>query len=107
MLGSKIKECKPSRSDLKSWQRHRNEFLYEAWYSIVLLRPKNKVNLLTQSAAKWICMGKWSVSCGGVYFHHVFVLARVSGGFNDHLLANSSVEYSKMTFFKGGGGKIK
>ena len=35
-------------------------FLYDARYSVVLLRPKNEVKLLTQSAAKWICMGKWA-----------------------------------------------
>ena len=34
-------------------------FLYDARYWIVLLNPKNEVKLLTQSAAKWICMAKW------------------------------------------------
>ena len=29
-------------------------------YSIVVLRPKNKIKLPTQSAEKWICMGKWA-----------------------------------------------
>ena len=24
------------------------------------IRPKNEVKLLTQSAEKWICMGKWA-----------------------------------------------
>ena len=36
-------------------------FLYDAWYPVVLLRPNIEVKLLTQSAAKWICMGKWTV----------------------------------------------
>ena len=35
-------------------------FLYGVRYSVVLLRPKNKVKLPTQSAEKWICMGKWA-----------------------------------------------
>ena len=35
-------------------------FLYDARYSIVLLIPKNDLKLSTQSAAKWICMGKWA-----------------------------------------------
>ena len=36
-------------------------FLYDARYSVVLLRLKNEVKLLTQSAEKWICtMGKWA-----------------------------------------------
>ena len=34
-------------------------FLYDARYSVVLLRPKNEVKSLPQSAEKWICMGKW------------------------------------------------
>ena len=35
--------------------------LYDARYSIVFLRPKNEVKLLTQSALAQICMGKWPV----------------------------------------------
>ena len=35
--------------------------LYDAGYSVVLLRPKNEVKPLTQSAEKSICMGKWPV----------------------------------------------
>ena len=42
--------------------------MYGAWYSLVLLRLKNKVNLLTQTAEKWICMGKWALLSGAVYF---------------------------------------
>ena len=33
-------------------------FLYDAQYSILLLRPKNDLKLSTQSADQWICMGK-------------------------------------------------
>ena len=43
-------------------------FLYDAWYSIVLLRPKKKVKLLTQSAEMWICMGKWAFENLAIYF---------------------------------------
>ena len=42
-------------------------FLYDAGYSIVLLRPKNEVKPLTQSAEKWICMGKWPVPSLGIF----------------------------------------
>ena len=41
-------------------------FLYDARYSVVLLRSKNEVKLLTQSTAKWIYMGKWSVPGEGI-----------------------------------------
>ena len=34
--------------------------LYGARGSFVLVRSKNEVNLLTQSAEKWICMGEWA-----------------------------------------------
>ena len=33
--------------------------LYGAVGSLVLLRLKNRVKPLTQSAENWICMGKW------------------------------------------------
>jgi len=36
-------------------------FLYDARYSIILLRPKNELKLLTQSALGQICIGKWRV----------------------------------------------
>ena len=42
--------------------------LYDAQYSFVLLRPKIEVKLSTQSADKWICMGKWPVPNGGILF---------------------------------------
>ena len=56
-------------------------FLYDAQYSVVLLRSTNGVKLLTQSAAKWICMGKWHVPGGGIYFHHVVVACPCTGIF--------------------------
>ena len=43
-------------------------FLYDALYSVVLLRPKNEVKFLTQSAAKWICINKLLVPCGAILF---------------------------------------
>ena len=36
-------------------------FLYDAGYSFALLRQKNEVKPLTQTAENWICMGKWAV----------------------------------------------
>ena len=68
MFGSKIKECKLSRNDPKVVSVIEMTFLYEAQYSVVLLRQKNEVKPFTQSAAKWICMGKWSVPTGGILF---------------------------------------
>ena len=56
MLRSKNKECKPPRNDIKVVSVIEMTFLYDARYSVVLLRQKNEVKLLTQSAAKWICM---------------------------------------------------
>ena len=49
-------------------------FLYDAGYSIVLLRPKNEVKLSTQSAEKSICMVKWPVPSLGEFIHHVHVV---------------------------------
>ena len=43
-------------------------FLYDAQYSFVLLRLKNEVKLLTQRAAKWICMGKWEFEILAILF---------------------------------------
>ena len=80
-------------------------FLQDARYSVVLLRPKIEIKLATQSAEKWICMGKWPLPSGGVYFHHIVVVRFVPFFFNDHLLKNSSVEYSEKTFFEGAGAK--
>ena len=48
--------------------------LYAAQYSFVLLRPKKEVKLSTQSPDKWICMGKWPVPGGAIYFHQVVVV---------------------------------
>ena len=43
-------------------------FMYDAVYSVVLLRPKNEVTPLTQNAGKWICMGTWPVPNWGNLF---------------------------------------
>ena len=43
-------------------------FLYDARYSLVLLRPKNEVKLLTQSALGQICMGNGLYQIGGIKF---------------------------------------
>ena len=48
--------------------------LHDARYSAVLLRPKDEVKPLTQSAEKWICMRKWPVPGGAIYFHQVVVV---------------------------------
>ena len=42
-------------------------FLYDAKYSVVLLRPKHEVKLLTQSALGQICMEKWPVPSLGIF----------------------------------------
>ena len=49
-------------------------FLYDARYSIALLRQKCEVKPLTQSAEESICMGKWPVPNWGELFHHVVVV---------------------------------
>ena len=54
-------------------------FLYDAGYSVVLLRPKNEVKPLTQSAKKWICIGKWAVPNWADFIHHVLVVRCVPG----------------------------
>ena len=43
-------------------------FLYDARYSIVLLRPKSRVRLLTQSAENWVYMGKWAFEILAILF---------------------------------------
>ena len=71
MLVLKIEASKPPRFDLKSCQRHRNGLSVcrsVCTYSIVVLRPKNKIKLPTQSAEKWICMGKWAFENLAIYF---------------------------------------
>ena len=81
MLVLEIKACKPPRNDLKLASVIGMTFLYDAGYSVVLLRPKNEVKLSTQSAEKWICMGKWAGPIGGIYFRHVVVVRFVPGFF--------------------------
>ena len=49
-------------------------FMYDAGYSVVLLRPKNEVKPSTQSAEKWIYMGKWAVPNWSEFFRHVVVV---------------------------------
>ena len=74
MIGSKIEAFKPPRNDLKVVSVTEMTLLYDTWYSVVLLRPKHEVKLLTQSAEKWICVGKWPVSNLPEFIHHVLVV---------------------------------
>ena len=48
-------------------------FLYDAEYSFVLLRPKNEVKPLPQSAEKRICIGKRPLPSLAEFIHHVLV----------------------------------
>ena len=36
--------------------------------SFYVLRPKNTIEFLTQSAEKWVCMGERAVPCGAILF---------------------------------------
>ena len=54
-------------------------FLYDAGYSVGLLRPKNEVKPLTQNTEKWIYMRKWAVPNWADFIHHVLVVPRVPG----------------------------
>ena len=54
--------------DLKCGPRHKNGHSYVARGSFVLLRSKNGVNILTQSAENRICMGKWAFEILGELF---------------------------------------
>ena len=58
MLVLEIETSKLPRFDLKLDSITKMTFLYDARYSVVLLRPKNEVKPLTQSVANGICMGK-------------------------------------------------
>ena len=58
MLVLETEASKPPISDLKVYGVIEMAFLYDARYLIVLLRPKIKVELPTQSAENRICMGK-------------------------------------------------
>ena len=55
-----IEASKHPRFDLKVVSVIEIMFLYDAHYANVLLRPKTKGKLSTQSAEKWICMGEWA-----------------------------------------------
>ena len=81
MLGLEIEACKPPRNDLKNVSVIEMTFLHDARYLVVLLRSKNEVKLLTQSAERWSCIGKWPVPGGAIYVHHIVVLACVPGFF--------------------------
>ena len=52
--------------------------MYGARGSFYVLRQKNTIKLLTQSAEKWICMKKWAVPCGAMFIHEVVVIGRAS-----------------------------
>ena len=56
----KIEVRKPPKNDLNVVSVIEMTHLYGTTGSFVLPRSKNGVNLLTQSAEKWICMGKWA-----------------------------------------------
>ena len=80
-------------------------FLYDDGYSVALLRQKSEVKPLTQSAAKWICMGKWPVPNLVIYFHPLLALARVPEFFSN---ADGTVVLGKFTPVhngQGGGGE--
>ena len=67
-LGSKIDASEPPRNDLKVVGVIEMIHMYGARGSFNVLRPKDTIKLLTQSAKKWSCMGKWAVSCGSISF---------------------------------------
>ena len=58
MLVFEIEASEPPRFDLKVVSVIEMAFLYTAHNLFVLLRPKNKVKLPTQSAEKLICRWK-------------------------------------------------
>ena len=69
MLVLEIEACKPSRNyDLKLVSVIEMTLMYGDRYSFVRLRPKNEVKLSTQSADKWICMGKWEFEILAILF---------------------------------------
>ena len=81
-------------------------FLYDARYSIVLLRPKNEVKLLHQSAEKSICMGKWPVSNWGEFFRHVVVVGlELELANQTRLLPNCSADVVLSRTDEGAGAK--
>ena len=45
-----VEASRPPRFDLKVVSVVETTFLYDAWYSVVLLRPKHELKLPTQSA---------------------------------------------------------
>ena len=78
--------------------------LYDAWYSFVLVRPKHEVKFSTQSADKWICIGKWPVPCGAI----LFLVLRKSPRRSDFLrasFATNAIPEKISTNGRGGGHK--
>ena len=67
-LGQRLEHVNPEEMTQKTVSVIEMTFLYGAWYLVVLLRSKHEVKLLTQSVAKWICMGKLPVPTGGILF---------------------------------------
>ena len=51
MVVLEIEACKPPRNDLKFVSVIEMTFLYDTWYSVVLLRLKNKVNRICANAS--------------------------------------------------------
>ena len=66
MFVSKIETSKSPKINLKSGPRHRNDL---SAYRLALMCPSKtkKVKLSTQSAKKWVCMGKWALISGAIY----------------------------------------
>ena len=72
---------------------------------VSLLRQNIEVKLSTQSAPSQICMGKWPVPSGAIYFYQVVVVLFVLELFSN---AGGSVGQGKLTPVhneRGGGGK--
>ena len=72
---------KPLGNDLKFVSVIEMTHLYGARESFHPLRTKNTIKLPTQSALSQICMGKWPVPSGAIYFRHVVVVRFVPGFF--------------------------
>ena len=57
MLGSKIEASEPPRNDVKVANVIEMTHLYGARGSFDVLIAKITIKLVTQSTAKWVCMG--------------------------------------------------
>jgi len=80
-------------------------FLYDAQYSVVLLRPKNEVKLLTQSALDQVCMRKWPVPSLAELFLGLQKSPRRSDFFQEVRLLPMQSLKKMSTNGRGGGGK--